>query len=399
MAEAEYWRFTVARDCQKKNTSETHSGYRQAATLALNRGQIMRSFLALLLAAPGTAAEISLPTFMTSNMVLQMAPMSNVVVVAEPPMKTDDNALALPAAWLNAYEASSMVVGIGTQSWLPGPPVGNTGQYITNSALPSIGNGYLGTQWLSPVLYISGLFSGSPAAASQPGGTAVHRAALPSTASVTVKGATPVVTALDFGTAVVEQRMSVPAQPGLSVAHRAFAHRRRKELLVVEFNVSGTPTQPLALSDEAFEAMVTGKVPSGGWGNPAVPDFKLVAAMSTQLKDAQVVTAQLTSSSAETGNLTRAVICRDAVPPTITTGVTRLLAAHVVGGNDTSLSALTTRACDLLAAARKEAAAELLLTAHRKAWLRLWQSGVQISGASFHMQTSGKDIVHGATCC
>ena len=28
MAEAEYWRFTVARDCQKKNTSETHSGYK-----------------------------------------------------------------------------------------------------------------------------------------------------------------------------------------------------------------------------------------------------------------------------------------------------------------------------------------------------------------------------------
>ena len=25
MAEAEYWRFTVARDCQKKNTSENHS--------------------------------------------------------------------------------------------------------------------------------------------------------------------------------------------------------------------------------------------------------------------------------------------------------------------------------------------------------------------------------------
>ena len=30
MAEAEYWRFTVARDCQKKNTSENHSGYRLA---------------------------------------------------------------------------------------------------------------------------------------------------------------------------------------------------------------------------------------------------------------------------------------------------------------------------------------------------------------------------------
>jgi hypothetical protein len=28
MAEAEYWRFTVARDCQKKNTLENHSGYR-----------------------------------------------------------------------------------------------------------------------------------------------------------------------------------------------------------------------------------------------------------------------------------------------------------------------------------------------------------------------------------
>jgi hypothetical protein len=28
MAEAEYWRFTVARDCQKKNTSENHSHIR-----------------------------------------------------------------------------------------------------------------------------------------------------------------------------------------------------------------------------------------------------------------------------------------------------------------------------------------------------------------------------------
>jgi hypothetical protein len=34
MAEAEYWRFTVARDCQKKNTSENHSGYSLAACLA-----------------------------------------------------------------------------------------------------------------------------------------------------------------------------------------------------------------------------------------------------------------------------------------------------------------------------------------------------------------------------
>ena len=33
MAEAEYWRFTVARDCQKKNTSENHSGM-QAVILA-----------------------------------------------------------------------------------------------------------------------------------------------------------------------------------------------------------------------------------------------------------------------------------------------------------------------------------------------------------------------------
>ena len=32
MAEAEYWRFTVARDCQKKNTSENHSECRLAAT-------------------------------------------------------------------------------------------------------------------------------------------------------------------------------------------------------------------------------------------------------------------------------------------------------------------------------------------------------------------------------
>jgi hypothetical protein len=31
MAEAEYWRFTVARDCQKKNTSENHSECRLRA--------------------------------------------------------------------------------------------------------------------------------------------------------------------------------------------------------------------------------------------------------------------------------------------------------------------------------------------------------------------------------
>jgi hypothetical protein len=31
MAEAEYWRFTVARDCQKKNTSENHSECRLEA--------------------------------------------------------------------------------------------------------------------------------------------------------------------------------------------------------------------------------------------------------------------------------------------------------------------------------------------------------------------------------
>ena len=35
MAEAEYWRFTVARDCQKKNTSENHSEYRLGAARVL----------------------------------------------------------------------------------------------------------------------------------------------------------------------------------------------------------------------------------------------------------------------------------------------------------------------------------------------------------------------------
>ena len=35
MAEAEYWRFTVARDCQKKNTSETHSECRLKSQLAI----------------------------------------------------------------------------------------------------------------------------------------------------------------------------------------------------------------------------------------------------------------------------------------------------------------------------------------------------------------------------
>ena len=35
MAEAEYWRFTVARDCQKKNTSETHSECRLQAKIEM----------------------------------------------------------------------------------------------------------------------------------------------------------------------------------------------------------------------------------------------------------------------------------------------------------------------------------------------------------------------------
>lgn len=44
MAEAEYWRFTVARDCQKKNTSETHSGY-SLLTPAAVRTMIVRAIL------------------------------------------------------------------------------------------------------------------------------------------------------------------------------------------------------------------------------------------------------------------------------------------------------------------------------------------------------------------
>ena len=35
MAKAEYWRFTVARDCQKKNASEHHSQYEVQACTAV----------------------------------------------------------------------------------------------------------------------------------------------------------------------------------------------------------------------------------------------------------------------------------------------------------------------------------------------------------------------------
>jgi hypothetical protein len=59
MAEAEYWRFTVARDCQKKNTSETHSAYKLAAlgVSALPRAplELLAFFSATCLEARATA--------------------------------------------------------------------------------------------------------------------------------------------------------------------------------------------------------------------------------------------------------------------------------------------------------------------------------------------------------
>ena len=287
----------------------------------------------------------------------------------------------IPTEWLQEYEDASRALGFGTHSWLPGPPAGNTGPYVTNAALPSIGNGFIGTQWLSPVLYISGLFSGSPSTASQPGGTAVHRAAVPSSASVSICDAVSIATALDFRYATVEQRVTPRAHPGVEVMHRAYAHRTRKDLLVVEFNVSGASASPsVELCDQAFEAMTQGKVPPG-WSSPPEPDLTVAVSVSSQLPGAEVITAQLVHGDAETSNLTRVAICRDVVPRNISTGVTQLLASHVVGDNSSVASDLVAQACGLLAEARQDAMSGKLLASHRLAWEALWANGVQIGGS------------------
>jgi hypothetical protein len=59
MAEAEYWRFTVARDCQKKNTSENHSGYRLGGFVGMHMRPPLSPvlLLALLLLAQTTVVS------------------------------------------------------------------------------------------------------------------------------------------------------------------------------------------------------------------------------------------------------------------------------------------------------------------------------------------------------
>jgi hypothetical protein len=61
MAEAEYWRFTVARDCQKKNTSENHSECR-LELMMMGTISSRAAFVLLLLVA--VASSRTAPTAM-----------------------------------------------------------------------------------------------------------------------------------------------------------------------------------------------------------------------------------------------------------------------------------------------------------------------------------------------
>jgi len=78
--------------------------------------------------------------------------------------------------------AGSTLIGFG-QLTPEGPPVGNTGPFITNGLLPSVGNGYVSTQFTSSVAYIAGMFHGDTFNESTP---TPSRAALPSAVSVSV---------------------------------------------------------------------------------------------------------------------------------------------------------------------------------------------------------------------
>jgi hypothetical protein len=159
----------------------------------------------------------------------------------------------------------------------------------------------------------------------------------------------------------------------VTVVKRVYAHREHKELLVVELNVTGSANTPVLLSDKVFQSMVRGGIASS-------PDVELKTSEADSLPTAEVVTARVRQTDKHTSNVTRACICRDIVPTFVSApGALRLLAAHVVGGNDTSLADLEARACGLLAAGREESVNEMYRT-HRSAWAKLWAAGVKISG-------------------
>eukprot|EP00035_Acanthoeca_spectabilis_P016238 m.328509 g.328509 ORF g.328509 m.328509 type:complete len:419 (-) comp16502_c1_seq24:1367-2623(-) len=281
-----------------------------------------------------------------------------------------DGDLRVPKSWLEGSMAGAVLLGFGDLT-PSGPPVGNTGGHVTNSVLPSVGNGFLSTQWTSAVLYVAGLFNGVPGPDPRP--ARPNRAALPSSASVAITGASPLVTALNMLEGVVEERSTVSSAPGVVIAHRVYAHRALPNILVVEINATGESPHSITLSDAIFASMVDGGVGSS-------PDVALVRTKA-QLPGAEAVVATARVSDPKTSPITTAAICRDTVPTSITVpGQLTLLSAYVTSRNGTAAAEVVAAACLKLAQARADRDSGVLWGSHVDAWRTLWDRGVQVGG-------------------
>jgi len=58
-------------------------------------------------------------------------------------------------------------------------------------------------------------------------------------------GSTPIATALNMLEGAVEQRSAVAGEPDVVVDTRVYAHRTMMNLLVAEFNLTGTSSKPI----------------------------------------------------------------------------------------------------------------------------------------------------------
>lgn len=138
---------------------------------------------------------------------------------------------------------SSPAVGTPTRFVTNELPRAHSRNSVSNSRdgnfMPSVGNGYVGTVIFSDTVHISGVFNGPGNPKKHPIYPIflyqhAHRARVPSTASVNfnVKGiAGKTSYALDVGEGVFYKWFKAV---NLTVEQRVYAHRTRKNLLVVE---------------------------------------------------------------------------------------------------------------------------------------------------------------------
>lgn len=278
-------------------------------------------------------------------------------------------AYTIPSAWLNESAQGSRLIAFGDYT-PPSSPVGNFGPNITSTILPSIGNGYIATQWTSSILYVAGLFRGTP----KTSGTVptVNRLGVPSGASLTIAHSVVTLTALDMMNGIIEEQGYVGTDMGTVFRRTAYAHRACKNLLVVELSVNGPSSKAVELDDEPFQQFVT----------KGSKDITLTRALGT-INNSEVVTGAVQVWDVDLSPIKFMAVCRD-LPPKYLVANNKLtiMSAYVTGSNESILEDLGKQACQLLDDARKNNSVEnKLWQAHSKQWNDLWDRGVQVTGS------------------